>query len=100
MEEKAPLLMQQKEDYEHAKKTVENMALKLDANIKECRSLQNVAAESERKVEFQKREEKRLHSLCVDLSQQVTSKFPPNFEGAKGASNLIQKLKNQHQTRN
>ena len=67
------MLMRQKEDYEHAKKTVENLAMKLDANIKECRNLQNTCAENERKVDFQKREEKRLHSLCVDLSQQVCS---------------------------
>ena len=34
VEEKAPLLMQQKEDYQHAKKIIENMAVKLEENIK------------------------------------------------------------------
>ena len=34
VEEKAPLLMKQKEDYEHARNTVESMSVKLEENIK------------------------------------------------------------------
>ena len=34
VEEKAPLLMKQKEDYEHARNTVESMSIKLEENIK------------------------------------------------------------------
>lgn len=34
MEEKAPVLMRQKEEYEHAVKTVENMSSKMEENVR------------------------------------------------------------------
>ncbi|XP_057291201.1 nucleoprotein TPR-like isoform X3 [Hydractinia symbiolongicarpus] len=71
VEEKAPLLLQQKEDYEHARQTIDNMSAKMEQNIRECNRLQNEHDEYERKVGYHKREEKRLKTLCVDLSQQV-----------------------------
>ena len=71
VEEKAPVLQQQKEDYIHAIKTVENMSGRLEENITECHRLRNECSDYQRKVDFHKREEKRLHTLCVDLSRQV-----------------------------
>jgi len=71
VEEKAPLLMRQKENFEHSRKTVDNLSFKLEDNIKECHRLQNEHAEYERKLSFYEREEKRLKTLCYDLSQQV-----------------------------
>ena len=34
VEEKAPVLMRQKEEYEHAVKTVENMSSKMEENVR------------------------------------------------------------------
>ncbi|XP_065676121.1 nucleoprotein TPR-like isoform X1 [Hydra vulgaris] len=71
VEEKAPVLLQQKEEYDHAVKTIETLSYKLEQNIKECRHHQNQLSDYERKFEYYKREEKRLHNLSVDLSKQV-----------------------------
>lgn len=71
VEEKAPVLMKQKESYEHAVKTIQNMSLKMEENIKECHRMKTEHGELERNLSFHKREEKRLRTLCVDLSQQV-----------------------------
>ncbi|XP_065676170.1 nucleoprotein TPR-like isoform X2 [Hydra vulgaris] len=71
VEEKAPVLLLQKEEFNHAVKTVETLSYKLEQNIKECRHHQNQLSDYERKFEYYKREEKRLHNLSADLSKQV-----------------------------
>ncbi|XP_065056789.1 nucleoprotein TPR-like isoform X2 [Rhopilema esculentum] len=71
IEEKAPLLQRQREDYENALKTIENLTAKFDDAMNECERSQSEKDDYARKADFTKRENERMNRLCIDLSQQV-----------------------------
>ncbi|XP_041484562.1 nucleoprotein TPR-like isoform X2 [Lytechinus variegatus] len=71
IEEKAPVLQKQREDYEQALETVTQLSSKLEAAMLEGEQLRINVDDSERRVSHLGRENARLKQKNTDLSQQV-----------------------------
>ncbi|XP_070555151.1 nucleoprotein TPR-like [Ptychodera flava] len=71
IEEKAPIMQQQREDYEKLLQTVDQLSRKLDAAMLENEQQRIKTDESERKVSQQTRENSRLRLQTSDLGRQV-----------------------------
>ncbi|XP_071481233.1 nucleoprotein TPR-like, partial [Diadema antillarum] len=71
IEEKAPVLQKQREDYEQALETVSQLSSKLEAAMLEGEQLRIVADDAERRVSHLGRENARLQQKNGDLGQQV-----------------------------
>eukprot|EP00794_Sanderia_malayensis_P010976 gene10976-12139_t len=72
IEEKAPILQHQKEDYESCLKTIENLTTKFESALTKCERFRAEHEEATRKLDAAKRENQRLNVLCSDLGQQTT----------------------------
>ncbi|CAE1241745.1 TPR [Acanthosepion pharaonis] len=71
IEEKAPILRQQREDYEHALHTITQLTQKLDTAMEEGQKLRSEADESRRRLTYVQKENKKFTQQSVDLGQQV-----------------------------
>jgi len=71
IEEKAPVLKKQREDYEHALENVATLTKQMDEYITECNRLRHEAAEAQKAEAHHSRENKRLKGEVVDLAKQV-----------------------------
>lgn len=71
IEEKAPVLKKQREDYEHALEHVATLTKEVDKYITECNKLRHEAAEAKKAEAHHSRENKRLKEEVVDLARQV-----------------------------
>ncbi|CAH3021550.1 unnamed protein product [Porites evermanni] len=71
IEEKAPVLQQQRRDYEQALNSVDQLSRRLDTALVENEESKVYADEAFKKNEHLKRENDRLRNLSGDLSQQV-----------------------------
>ncbi|XP_071964047.1 nucleoprotein TPR-like isoform X2 [Antedon mediterranea] len=71
IEEKAPVLQKQREDYEKSLQTTELLSVKLDKALLECEQLRIAMDDSERKASQMTRENHRLQQQAGDLSIQV-----------------------------
>ncbi|KAK3089218.1 hypothetical protein FSP39_001828 [Pinctada imbricata] len=71
IEEKAPILRKQKEDYENAVHSVEQLSKQLDAAMLDCQNYRTEADQTTRKYNMMQRENHRLQQQTVDLSKQV-----------------------------
>ncbi|KAK3607529.1 hypothetical protein CHS0354_025782 [Potamilus streckersoni] len=71
IEEKAPILKKQRDDYETALQTIEQMTRQLDDARLECQNLRGEADENYRKANYLVRENKKLQQQCQDLANQV-----------------------------
>nr|XP_002734339.1 PREDICTED: nucleoprotein TPR-like [Saccoglossus kowalevskii] len=71
IEEKAPVLQKQREDYEKSLQTIDQLSRRLDGAMLECEKLRVTADESERKAAQQLRENNRMVQQTSDLGQQV-----------------------------
>ncbi|XP_020609857.1 nucleoprotein TPR-like isoform X1 [Orbicella faveolata] len=71
IEEKAPVLLQQKRDYEQALHSVDKLTKRLDVALMERDEHTVFVEEATKKSEHLKRENDRLRNLSADLSQQV-----------------------------
>ncbi|XP_038056577.1 nucleoprotein TPR-like [Patiria miniata] len=71
IEEKAPIMQKQRDDYEKALQTTNQLSARLDANLVECEQLRIAADEAERRASMSAREIIRLKQQCTDLGQQV-----------------------------
>ncbi|XP_071835519.1 nucleoprotein TPR-like isoform X3 [Apostichopus japonicus] len=71
IEEKAPILQQQREDYEKSLETTNQLSIRLDAALLECEQQRVTADEAERRRSHVMREKERLKQQTVDLGQQV-----------------------------
>ncbi|KAL5021860.1 hypothetical protein ScPMuIL_001015 [Solemya velum] len=72
IEEKAPLLKKQREDYEAALQSIEQLTKQVDTAMLECLKLQGQTDEHYRKENHLQRENSKFQQQVVDLSQQVT----------------------------
>ncbi|PIK55813.1 putative nucleoprotein TPR-like [Apostichopus japonicus] len=73
IEEKAPILQQQREDYEKSLETTNQLSIRLDAAllVRNVNSKRATADEAERRRGHVMREKERLKQQTVDLGQQV-----------------------------
>lgn len=71
IEEKAPILKQQRIDYENALSSIENLTKQMDDLVAESKILQQECSEAKKSSGFLKRENERLKKEVVDLSRQV-----------------------------
>ncbi|GAB1608232.1 nucleoprotein TPR-like [Argonauta hians] len=71
IEEKAPILRQQREDYEQAVHTITQLTHKLDSAMLEGQKLRNETEETRRHMTFTQKEIKRLTQQTSDLGRQV-----------------------------
>jgi len=71
IEEKAPALQRQKEEYEVAVTTVENLTEKFENAMAECDKYRLKYEDLVREADFTERERDRMKTLCGDLGQQV-----------------------------
>lgn len=71
LNEKAPILKQQKEDYERALSTITQLTSQTDAAVIECQQLRAETDDSTRKLARMEREKQRLQIEVADLSTQV-----------------------------
>ena len=71
IEEKAPILQKQREDYERTLENVATLTKQIDECIMECNKLRHEAAEARKAEGHQSRENKRLQQEVADLAQQV-----------------------------
>ncbi|KAJ7387985.1 hypothetical protein OS493_040594, partial [Desmophyllum pertusum] len=71
IEEKAPVLQQQRKDFEQALHSVDQLSRRLDSALVENEESKVFAEEAAKKSEHLKRENDRLRNLSADLSQQV-----------------------------
>ncbi|XP_075224314.1 nuclear basket protein megator isoform X2 [Lycorma delicatula] len=71
IEEKAPILKKQREDYDYAMNTVESLSVKVDEMESECAKLRHSSHEAEKKANHLTRENKCLSESLTDLSRQV-----------------------------
>ncbi|XP_039274205.2 nucleoprotein TPR-like isoform X1 [Styela clava] len=71
LNEKAPILKQQREDYERALSTITQLTSQTDAAVIECQHLRAEADDSARKLACMEREKKRLQVETGDLSTQI-----------------------------
>lgn len=71
IEEKAPVLKKQREDYDHALENVATLTREIDKYITECNKLRHEAAEAQKAEAHYSRENKRLKEEVVDLAKQV-----------------------------
>ncbi|XP_014283373.1 nucleoprotein TPR isoform X3 [Halyomorpha halys] len=71
IEEKAPILQKQREDYNYAITTMESLTIKVDELENELAKLARSREEAQQTAEFQVRENRRLNGCCADLSRQV-----------------------------
>lgn len=71
IEEKAPILKKQHEDYDHALENVATLTREIDKYITECNKLRHEAAEAKKAEAHYSRENKRLKEEVVDLAKQV-----------------------------
>lgn len=71
IEEKAPILKKQREDYERALENVATLTKQIDEYIMECNKLRHEAAEARKAEGHHSRENKRLKQEVVDLAKQV-----------------------------
>lgn len=71
LQEKAPILKQQKEDYERALATVTQLTSQLDAAAIDCQRLKAETDDATRKLGKVEREKNRLESETRDLSTQI-----------------------------
>ncbi|KAK3745429.1 hypothetical protein QZH41_010253, partial [Actinostola sp. cb2023] len=71
LEEKAPILQQQRKDYEQALRSNDKLTMKLETAIVEHDRAVIAAEESIKQSDHLKRENSRLKSLSADLSHQV-----------------------------
>ncbi|XP_062610005.1 nucleoprotein TPR-like [Saccostrea cucullata] len=71
IEEKAPMIRKQREDYEQTLETVEQMNKQLDAALLESQNMRIEADEANRKYNYMKRENQKLQQQTEDLSKQV-----------------------------
>ncbi|XP_078317960.1 uncharacterized protein LOC111118796 isoform X2 [Crassostrea virginica] len=71
IEEKAPLIRKQREDYEQSLETIEQMNKQLDSALVESEKMRVEADQANRKYNYLKRENKKLTQQTEDLSNQV-----------------------------
>ncbi|XP_023716827.1 nucleoprotein TPR isoform X2 [Cryptotermes secundus] len=71
IEEKAPILKKQREDYEHALENVATLTKQIDEYIIECNKLRHEASEAQKAEAHHSRENARLKQEVVDLAKQV-----------------------------
>ncbi|KAL3869712.1 hypothetical protein ACJMK2_042363 [Sinanodonta woodiana] len=71
IEEKAPILKKQRNDYETSLQTIEQMTRQLDDARLECQNLRGEADENYRKANHLVRENKKHQQQCQDLANQV-----------------------------
>lgn len=71
IEEKAPVLKKQREDYDRALENVATLTREIDKYIAECNKLRHEAAEAQKAEAHYSRENKRLKEEVVDLAKQV-----------------------------
>ncbi|CAH1399174.1 unnamed protein product [Nezara viridula] len=71
IEERAPILQKQREDYNYAITTMESLTIKVDELENELAKLARSREEAQQTAEFQVRENRRLNGCCADLSRQV-----------------------------
>ncbi|XP_039285637.1 nucleoprotein TPR-like [Nilaparvata lugens] len=71
LDEKAPILKKQREDYDYAMNTVETMTIRIDEMENEIAKLRHRAHEAEKTANHHTRENKRLSDTISDLSRQV-----------------------------
>ncbi|CAH3109789.1 unnamed protein product [Pocillopora meandrina] len=71
IEEKAPVLQQQRRDYEQALNSVDQLSRRLDSALVENEESKVIADEATKTSGHLKRENDRLRNLSADLSQQV-----------------------------
>ncbi|CAH1255215.1 TPR [Branchiostoma lanceolatum] len=71
IEQKAPVLQRQREDYERSLQTINKLSQKLDTTALECEQLRAEVDDSRRRTSQLTRENERLSTRTVDLSQQV-----------------------------
>lgn len=71
IEQKAPLLKKQREDYDYAMMTVESLTTKMDEMEVETSRLRAANLEAEKVAGHFKRENKRLQDTLTDLGRQV-----------------------------
>ncbi|XP_074635323.1 nucleoprotein TPR-like isoform X3 [Acropora palmata] len=71
IEEKAPILQQQRKDYEQALHSVDQLSMRLNSALAKNEECKGQAEEAVRKSEHLRRENERLRTLSADLSQQV-----------------------------
>ncbi|XP_077991395.1 nucleoprotein TPR-like [Glandiceps talaboti] len=71
IEEKAPVMQKQREDYEKSIQTIDHLSSRLDTAMLECEKLRINSDESERKASQGTRENNRLRQQTADLGQQV-----------------------------
>ncbi|XP_046856770.1 nucleoprotein TPR-like isoform X3 [Xenia sp. Carnegie-2017] len=71
IEEKAPLLQEQKKDYEAALITIDKLTTKLENAMKEMENFSMETSEAVQKSEHLRRENERMKILTADLASQV-----------------------------
>ena len=71
IEEKAPLLKKQKEDYERALENVATLTKQIDEYTAECNKLRLETSEAQKGAAHHSRENQRLKQEMVDLAKQV-----------------------------
>lgn len=71
LEDKAPVLQQQREDYETATSHVTTLTARLDELLAENHRLQEIADEANRITKHHTKENQRLKSELADLARQV-----------------------------
>lgn len=74
IEEKAPLIRKQREDYEQSLETIEQMNKQLDAALLESQKMRIEADQANRNYNYMKRENEKLQQETEDLSKQVRGK--------------------------
>lgn len=74
IEEKAPLIRKQREDYEQTLETIEQMNKQLDAALLESQKMRIEADQANRNYNYMKRENEKLQQQTEDLSKQVRGK--------------------------
>lgn len=71
IEEKAPLIRKQREDYEQSLETIKQMNKQLDAALLESQKMRIEADQANRNYNYMKRENEKLQQQTEDLSKQV-----------------------------
>lgn len=71
IEEKAPMIRKQREDYEQSLETIEQMNKQLDAALLESQKMRIEADQANRNYNYMKRENEKLQQQTEDLSKQV-----------------------------
>lgn len=71
IEERAPIIQKQREDYNYAITTMESLTIKVDELENELAKLSRSREEAQQTADFQVRENRRLNGCCADLSRQV-----------------------------